>query len=121
MKDGGVMKKVIIILSILCGSIFISEPVQQFIFADTVTNVKTEQQTKLTQEEAKQLLIKYNNEVNYIYQGDASQFDALKEKNLTGYVFLPDVPTDIGYFVNDKTNEIYYFHPSGYLELVNKK
>lgn len=115
------MKKVIIILSILCGCIFISEPVKQYIFADTSTNVSNTQQTTLTQEEAKDLLIKYNNTVEYIYQGEASQFEALKEKNLTGYVFLPDVPTDIGYYVNDKTSEIYFFHPSGYLELVNKK
>lgn len=115
------MKKVIIILSILCGFIFISDPIKQFIFADTSTNVSTAQKANLTQEEAKELLLKYNNKVDYIYQGDANQFDALKEKNLTGYVFLPDAPGDIGYFVDDKTSEIYFFHPSGYLELANKK
>ena len=115
------MKKVIIILSILCGFIFFSNPIAQFIFADTSTNVYNTQHNNLTQEEAKELLIKYNNKVNYIYQGNASQFDALNAKNLTGYVFLPDAPGDIGYFVDDKTSEIYFFHPSGYIELVSKK
>lgn len=115
------MKKVIIILCILSGFIFFSDPVKQLIFADTSVSSDTVQQANLTQEEAKNLLIEYNNKVSYIYQGDASQFDALKSKDLTGYVFLPNVPGDIGYFVDDKTSEIYFFHPSGYLELVNKK
>lgn len=109
------MKKVIIILCILCSGLFFTKPVQQFIFAEA----STLEQTTLTQEQAKEILINYNNKVNYIYQGDASQFDALKNKNLSGYVFLPDVPGDIGFFVNEKTSEIYFFHPSGYLELVN--
>lgn len=56
-----------------------------------------------------------------IYQGNASDFEALKAKNLNGYVFLPDADGDIGYFVNENTSEIYYFHPSGYLELVNQQ
>lgn len=115
------MKKITIILFILAGCVFMSKPITQFIFADTLTSISIEKNTKLTQDEAKELLNKYNDSVDYIYQGEAIQFDALKSKNLTGYVFLPDVPGDIGYFVDDKTSNIYYFHPSGYLELVNKK
>lgn len=115
------MKKVIIILFILVGCVFMSKPIKQFTFADTLTSISINNQTQLTQDQAKELLNKYNNSVDYIYQGDANQFDALKSKNLTGYVFLPDAPGDIGYFVDDKTSNIYYFHPSGYLELVNKK
>lgn len=115
------MKKIIIILFILVGCIFISKPIKQLIFADTTTSISIYNQVQLTQDDAKKLLIQYNNTVDYIYQGDASQFDTLKAKNLTGYVFLPDAPGDIGYFVDDKTSDIYYFHPSGYLEKVNKK
>ena len=75
------------------------------------------EQNNLTQEQAKNLLIKYNDKVNYIYQGDENNFEALKSKNLHGYVFLPDVETDIGFFVDKETSHIYFFHPSGYLEL----
>ena len=41
----------------------------------------------------------------------------LKEKGLEGYVFLMDADTDLGMFVNKDDAKIYYFHPSGYLEL----
>ncbi|MGL5346194.1 MAG: hypothetical protein ACRDA3_02485 [Peptostreptococcaceae bacterium] len=75
------------------------------------------EQNSLTQEQAKHLLIKYNDKVNYIYQGDENNFEALKSKNLSGYVFLPDVETDIGFFVDKNTSHIYFFHPSGYIEL----
>lgn len=72
----------------------------------------------LTQEEAKKILLKYNNKVDYIYKGDASEYPSLKSKNLEGYVFLPNVPTDIGYFVDKNNGNIYFFHPSGYLKQV---
>jgi hypothetical protein len=114
------MKKVIITLSILCGFSFTVFSMKNFIFADTSTTVYTQNST-ITQDEAHNLLVQFNNTVNYIYQGNADDFDALKSKNLTGYVFLPDVPTDIGYFVDDKTSEIYFFHPSGYIEQAYKK
>ena len=65
----------------------------------------------LDKDEAESILKGINPELEYIYQGDENNFSALKEKNLTGYVFLPDVETDIGYFI-DKTNS------NGYLELV---
>ena len=76
-----------------------------------------EECTNLTQEQAKELLVKYNNKVDYIYQGTEDNFEYLKSKNLHGYVFLPDTDTDIGYFVDKQSSKIYYFHPSGYLEL----
>lgn len=112
------LKKAIIISFILCGSLFLFKPVTQLIFAENNQNASILQNHILTQEEAKQLLLNYNNKVDYIFQGDANQFDALKSKNLQGYVFLPDVDTDIGYFVDKNTSDIYFFHPSGYLELV---
>ena len=50
-------------------------------------------------------------------QGTENDFVALKEKGLEGYVFLMDADTDLGMFVNKDDAKIYYFHPSGYLEL----
>lgn len=35
-----------------------------------------------------------------------------------GYVFLSDIETDLGYFVDKNTGDVYYFHPSGYMELI---
>ncbi|WP_195938276.1 hypothetical protein [Romboutsia sp. 1001713B170131_170501_G6] len=72
----------------------------------------------LNKEQAKDLLKMYNKDANYTYQGDENSFSALKEKGLSGYVFLPDYDTDLGFFVDKNTSNIYYFHPSGYLELV---
>lgn len=111
------MRKAIITLSVLCGFLLLQHPTQEIAFAQTNTNAMTEQK-ELTQQEASNLLIKYNNKVNYIFQGNADQFETLKSKNLSGYVFLPDVETDIGYFVDKSTSDIYFFHPSGYLELI---
>lgn len=113
-----ILKKAIIVSFILCGSLFLFKPVTQLIFADNSQNTSIVKNHQLTQEEAKQLLLNYNNKVSYIFQGEANQFEALKAKNLQGYVFLPDVDTDMGYFVDKNTSDIYYFHPSGYLELV---
>ncbi len=112
------MKKAIIVLSILCGCLIIQQPLQKVVFAQPAITISNNQH-ELTKEDAKNLLIKYNDKVDYIYQGNASKFEYLKSKNLEGYVFLPDVETDIGYFVDKNTGDIYYFHPSGYLELVN--
>ena len=110
------MKNLIMVLCILCSSLFFINPIEKLTYAND-TN-KIHQQTELTLEQAKELLIKYNDKVDYIYQGDANEFEYLKSKNLQGYVFLPDVDTDIGYFVDKQTSNIYFFHPSGYLELV---
>ena len=58
-----------------------------------------------------------NPDIEYLYQGDENSFQALKDKNLSGYVFLPNVDGDMGYFVDKHDSHIYLFHPSGYLEL----
>lgn len=72
----------------------------------------------LNLEQAKELLTMRNPGIEQVYQGDENTFESLKEKNLSGYVFLPDVEGDLGYFVDKNTANIYYFHPSGYLDLI---
>ena len=81
-------------------------------------NTSEEEKQVLSKEEAEQLLININPELEYLYQGDENNFSALKEKNLTGYVFLPNVDGDIGYFIDKTNSDVYFFHRSGYLELV---
>jgi hypothetical protein len=71
----------------------------------------------LSQQQAKELLQMYKKDVNYAYQGDQNTFEVLAQRRLSGYVFLPDYDTDLGFFVDKNTANIYYFHPSGYLEL----
>ncbi len=71
----------------------------------------------LSQQQAKELLEMYKKDANYAYQGDENTFEVLAQKGLSGYVFLPDYDTDLGFFVDKNTANIYYFHPSGYLEL----
>lgn len=141
------MKKAIITLSILCTGILVINPISNTIFAQNTNNklkqqmlqeVDTNESNKLhiskkeevkndkntvqvinvlNQEQAKELLKITSPSVNYIYQGDEMTFKTLKEKGLKGYVFLPDVDGDIGLFVDKNTSNVYYFHPSGYLEL----
>jgi hypothetical protein len=72
----------------------------------------------LTMEDALKLLKNMNPNLVYEYQGDENTFPVLKDKGLSGYVFLPNVDTDLGYFVDKNTSSIYYFHPSGYLEKI---
>lgn len=72
----------------------------------------------ITKDEALNLLNSINPELTYEYKGDESTFTILKDKGLSGYVFLPNIDTDLGYFVDKNTSHIYYFHPSGYLELI---
>jgi len=71
----------------------------------------------LNKEESEDLLKEINPDIEYLYQGDENTFPVLKEKNLSGYVFLPNVDGDMGYFVDKNDSHIYLFHPSGYLEL----
>lgn len=71
----------------------------------------------LNEEEAKELLKMYKKDVEFEYQGNENDFKILSQKGLSGYVFLPDYYTDLGFFVDKNTSSIYYFHPSGYLEL----
>lgn len=113
------MKKSILVLSILVGGLFLVNPTHEITFAQENNNQATVQkQNTLTQADAQQLLINNNDKVNYIFQGTSYNFKALQDKGLKGYVFLPDVESDMGYFVDQDTSHIYYFHPSGYLELI---
>ena len=125
------MKKSIIALSILLTGILTISPVT---FAQNKDNINYKQinqnvinnqeevniniNNTITKEEAKELLKLKNPNIQYLYQGDENTFTVLKEKGLSGYVFLPDVEGDMGYFVDKTTQNIYYFHPSGYLELI---
>ncbi|MEX6585241.1 hypothetical protein [Paraclostridium bifermentans] len=113
------MKKSILVLSILVGGLFLVNPTHEITFAQENNNQATVQkQNTLTQADAQQLLINNNDKVNYIFQGTSDNFKALQDEGLKGYVFLPDVESDMGYFVDQDTSHIYYFHPSGYLELI---
>ena len=113
------MKKSILVLSVLVGGLFLINPTNEISFAqENNTAPVKQQQTVLTQADAQQLLIDNNSKVNYVFQGTADNFKTLQEKGFKGYVFLPDVETDMGYFVDQNTSHIYYFHPSGYLELI---
>lgn len=85
---------------------------------DNVEKTENSQKTPMTRESAVKSLNANNKEIEYEYMGDENTFNVLKEKGHEGYVFLPkNVPTDLGVFVNKNTNEKYYFHPSGYLDL----
>lgn len=77
----------------------------------------------MTQEEAQVILNKYISEVEkadftYTYQGDENTFKSIKEKGIRGYVFLPNIETDMAYLVDKDSGNIYFFHPSGYFELL---
>ncbi|MBQ8998463.1 MAG: hypothetical protein IJ086_07235 [Clostridium sp.] len=122
------MKGAVVITTILCSTLLIGGRQYSNIFAqsEVVNQTKNEivEQYNTVQEvnyiaveDALNILQKQNT-LDYLYQGDESTFKALKEKGLSGYVFIPDIDTDIGYFVDKNTAEIYYFHPGGYLELV---
>ena len=122
------MKKAIITLSLICAGLLATSNIGDLVFAqDTTKNINkslnsgistyTSSANKLNKEEAEELLSMYNPNVKYIYQGTENDFVALKEKGLEGYVFLMDADTDLGMFVNKDDAKIYYFHPSGYLEL----
>jgi len=118
------MKKAIITLSIVCAGILATINIGDTVFAQNlknntnkINNVEVQVIDKLNKEEAEELLTMYNPNVKYIYQGTENDFEALKEKGLQGYVFLMDADGDLGMFVNKDNAKIYYFHPSGYLEL----
>ena len=119
------MKKIKVILSIVCVGLLINPIYTVFAQGNKEQQIlpgksNVEVIDKLNKEQAEDLLKINNPELDYIYQGDEQTFNALQEKGLNGYVFLPDVDGDIGYFVEKNTTEIYYFHPSGYLEKVIK-
>ena len=118
------MKKAIITLSLICVGLLSINSVKDMVFAqepqkniNKANTLEVQVKNKLSKDQAQELLSMYNPNVKYIYQGTENEFEVLKEKGLQGYVFLPDIDTDLGMFVNKETSKIYYFHPSGYLEL----
>ena len=126
------MKKGIIALMILCTGLLVFTPIENTSFAKEYNSKSTNITNKveidnvekedsnidvLNKEESEDLLKEINPDIEYLYQGDENTFPVLKEKNLSGYVFLPNVDGDMGYFVDKNDSHIYLFHPSGYLEL----
>ena len=88
---------------------------------EETTFAEVEDKTGMSKAEAEAILNKYIKEVEeadftYTYQGDENTFEAIKEKGIRGYVFLPNVDTDLAYLVDKDSGNIYYFHPSGYFE-----
>ena len=88
---------------------------------EEITFAEVEDKTGMSKSEAEAILNKYIKEVEeadftYTYQGDENTFEAIKEKGIRGYVFLPNVDTDLAYLVDKDSGNIYYFHPSGYFE-----
>lgn len=75
-------------------------------------------QNVISKDDALNILKSMNPDLNYDYKGDENTFTSLKDKGLSGYVFLPNIDTDLGYFIDKNTSHVYYFHPSGYLELI---
>ena len=116
------MKKIAIILSLLCLISFLTITNLESIFAYKPNNIDLNGQEKassiLSKEDALKLLQSINPNLAYEYKGDETNFPVLKDKGLYGYVFLPDIDTDLGYFIDKNNSHIYYFHPSGYLELI---
>ena len=54
----------------------------------------------------------------YDYMGDENTYTCIKEKGIQGYVFLPQCDGDMAYLVDKNSGHIYFFHPSGYFELL---
>lgn len=70
----------------------------------------------LNREEALNVLKNQGTNLDYSYMGNEKDYSVLKEKGHEGYVFLPNTNTDMGLFVDKNTKEVYYFHPSGYID-----
>lgn len=79
--------------------------------------VVNETKKSLTKEEALAQITNKNDKMTYNYMGDENDFNVLKEKGHEGYVYLPNTDTDLGIFVDKNTQEMFYFHPSGYLDI----
>ena len=110
------------------------ESIKENIIEDKVQNTQNTTEEKfqaseqkedlrMSKSQAEEVLNKYLNEVEktdltYTYQGDENTFESIKEKGIRGYVFLPNVDTDMAYLVDKDNGNIYFFHPSGYFELL---
>ena len=110
------------------------ESIKENIIEDKVQNTQNTTEEKfqaseqkedlrMSKSQAEAVLNKYLNEVEktdltYPYQGDENTLESIKEKGIRGYVFLPNVDTDMAYLVDKDNGNIYFFHPSGYFELL---
>ena len=102
-----------------------TKPADEAVVKDDKDKEKEEVQIGMTKSEAEAVLNKYIKDVEksdftYTYQGDENTFEAIKEKGIRGYVFLPNLETDMAYLVDKDNGSIYFFHPSGYFELLQK-
>ena len=102
-----------------------TKPADETVVKDDKDKEKEEVQIGMTKSEAEAVLNKYIKDVEksdftYTYQGDENTFEAMKEKGIRGYVFLPNLETDMAYLVDKDNGSIYFFHPSGYFELLQK-
>jgi len=100
-----------------------TKPVNNTAKKDNKDKEKEEVKTGMTKSQAKAVLNKYLKEVEkvdfaYTYQGDENTFKAMQKKGIRGYVFLPNIETDLAYLVDKDSGSIYFFHPSGYFELL---
>ena len=100
-----------------------TKPADEPVVKDDKDKEKEEVQIGMTKSEAEAVLNKYIKDVEksdftYTYQGDENTFEAIKEKGIRGYVFLPNLETDMAYLVDKDNGSIYFFHPSGYFELL---
>ena len=100
-----------------------TKPVNNTAIKDNKDKEKEEVKTGMTKSQAKAVLNKYLKEVEkvdftYTYQGDENTFKAMQKKGIRGYVFLPNIETDLAYLVDKDNGSIYFFHPSGYFELL---
>lgn len=100
-----------------------TKPVDEIVVKDDKDKEKEAVKTGMTKSEAEAVLNKYIKEVEksdftYTYQGDENTFEAMQEKGIRGYVFLPNIETDMAYLVDKDNGSIYFFHPSGYFELL---
>ena len=78
---------------------------------EETTFAEVEDKTGMSKSEAEAILNKYIKEVEeadftYTYQGDENTFEAIKEKGIRGYVFLPNVDTDLAYLVDKDSGNI---------------
>ena len=78
-----------------------------------------EQKVTLSQAQALQLVKAYEPGVaGYDYMGDENTYPCIKEQGIQGYVFLPQCDGDMAYLVDKNSGHIYFFHPSGYFDLL---
>ena len=79
---------------------------------------ETNEDKVLTKAEALQLVKDFEPSLDYDYMGDENTYECIKENGIKGYVFLPQCEGDMAYLVDKETGHIYFFHPSGYFELL---